>query len=134
MISLTHIGAAQTLYLSDRLIWTDEYAWSPTAAETRFGTTGALMVHVGKKQAGRLITLDGVETEAWLTRGVVAQLNDWAAQPGAQFLLYLRGVSRTVLFDHSRAPAFDAKPVIKLQDGVEQTTDLYRPTFNFIEV
>jgi len=134
MITLTLLSTSQTLQLSERLLWTDEFAWSPTAAEARFGTTGALMVHVGKKQSGRLITLDGVESEAWLTRGVVAQINAWAALPGARFLLRLRGIDRTVLFDHARAPAFNAQPVIKLQDGVEQPTDLYRPTFNFIEV
>jgi len=134
MITLTHIATSQTLELSERLLWTDEFAWSPTAAETRFGTTGALMVHVGQRQAGRPITLDGVGSEAWLTRAVVAQLNAWAAQPGARFLLCLRGVNRTVLFDHSRAPAFDAKPVISVEDGIELPTDLYRPTFNFIEV
>jgi len=134
MITLTHIATSQTLELSERLLWTDEFSWSPTAAETRFGTTGALMVHVGQRQAGRPITLDGVESEAWLTRAVVAQLNAWAAQPGARFLLCLRGVDRTVLFDHARAPAFAAQPVIKLQDGEELTTDFYRPTFNFIEI
>jgi len=134
MISLTRPATAQTLLLSDRLLWADEFAWSPVAMETRWGTTGQLMLHQAERQAGRPITLEGVESEAWLTRLVVRQLNDWAALPGEPFTLLLRGAQHTVLFDHARAPAFDAKPVFTLLDGIELPTDWYRPTFNFIEI
>ena len=45
MISLTYAGLTKPL--DDRLIWTNEYAWSPVVTETRTGTNGALHVHVG---------------------------------------------------------------------------------------
>ena len=133
-ISLKHLDTDVLLPLSDRLVWTNEYAWSPVATETRFGTTGALMVHVGLRQAGRPIELDGRDSQAWLTRAVVAQLHGWAAQPAQQFELLLRGTARAVVFDHAQGSGFDAEPIWRLVDG-EHTPDLfYRPTFRFLEV
>ncbi len=127
MISLTYSGS--TLQLPDRLIWTDEYAWSPVASEVRWGTSGALHVHVGTRQAGRPITLDGRNSAAWITRAQCDQLNAWAALPGAAFDLVLRGSARSVLFLE-----FQADPIWRLLDG-EHTADLqYLPFFRFMEV
>ncbi len=127
MISLTYSGS--TLQLPDRLIWTDEYAWSPVASEVRWGTNGALHVHVGTRQAGRPITLDGRNSAAWITRAQCDQLNAWAALPGAAFDLVLRGSARSVLFLE-----FQADPIWRLLDG-EHTADLqYLPFFRFMEV
>ena len=36
MITLTY--QSTPLELSDRLIWTDEYSWSPVVSEARYGT------------------------------------------------------------------------------------------------
>ena len=127
MITLTYSG--QALALSDRLVWTDEYAWSPVQTETRTGTNGALHVHVGARLAGRPITLDGRNTAAWVTRAQCDQFNAWAALPGAQFDLVLRGSSRSVLFLE-----FQADPIWRLLDG-EHTADLqYVPFFKFLEI
>ncbi|ASI69910.1 hypothetical protein BA022_15945 [Diaphorobacter nitroreducens] len=127
MITLTYSGATATL--SDRLIWTDEYAWSPVVTETRTGTNGALHVHVGKRLAGRPITLDGRDSSAWITRALCNQLQAWAAIPGATFDLVLRGVPHIVMFTE-----FQAAPIWRLVDG-EHTADLqYVPFFKFIEV
>ena len=57
MITLA-LGAT-TLELSDRLVWVDEFEWSPVVSAVRWGTTGAQQIHVGVRQAGRPITLDG---------------------------------------------------------------------------
>ena len=77
-ITLKHLGTGESVDLSDRLVWPDEFARNPVAAEQRWGTTGALMLHVGVRQAGLPITLEGVESQAWLTRAVVQQLDAWA--------------------------------------------------------
>jgi len=61
-ITLTY--NATTAHLSDRLAWTDEYSWSPVVQATAPSTTGALLVDVGVLQAGRPITLEGVDTRA----------------------------------------------------------------------
>ena len=132
MITLTHGGT--TLTLPDRLLWVDEYQWSPVATEVRWGTTGAPQLHVGLRKAGRPITLDGRDSEAWIDRTLCDQLEAWAALPGATFTLVLRGQARTVAFDHSQGAAFDATPLWKLLDGEHTGDVLYRPFFKFMEV
>lgn len=132
MITLTHGGT--TLTLPDRLLWADEYQWSPVATEVRWGTTGAPQLHVGLRQAGRPITLDGRDSEAWIDRTLCDQLEAWAALPGTTFTLVLRAQARTVVFDHSQGAAFDATPLWKLLDGEHTGDVLYRPIFKFMEV
>ena len=82
MITLTLAGT--TLELSDRLLWVDEFQWSPVATELRWGTTGAPQIHVGLRQAGRPITLDGRESQAWITRELCDQLNAWGKKIALQ--------------------------------------------------
>lgn len=127
MITLARNGTA--LDLSDRLIWTDEYAWSPVATEVRWGTTGAVQIHVGTRQAGRPITLDGRDTNAWITRALCDQLNAWAALPGTTFELTVRGTARSVLLLE-----FQADPIWRLLDGEHTPELLYRPFFKFMEI
>lgn len=131
-MAITLTLAAATVTLSDRLHWSDEYSWSPVEQSIEFTTTGALIVDVGAKQAGREITLEGVATEAWITRAQCDQLKTWAALPGAEMTLLLRGVERTVIFDQARG-AFEAQPIWPLQDGEEHAEQLYRPTLRFLE-
>ena len=130
-ITLTYNGT--TAHLSDRLQWTNEYDWSPVDQATSYSTTGALLVDVALKQAGRPITLMGTETAAWVTRALCSTLQAWANLPGIQLTLVLRGQARQVMFDHSKG-GFTGQPVFKLQDGEESPEQLYLPTFRFIEV
>ena len=130
-ITLTYGGT--TAHLSDRLDWTDEFSWSPVEQATEYSTTGALLVHVAVKQAGRPITLVGTETAAWISRTLADTIVAWAALPGIPFDLVVRGLSRTVLFDHAKG-GFEASPVWRLQDGEESPDQLLLPTFRFIEV
>lgn len=130
-ITLTHGGL--TLELSDRLDWTDEFSWSPVVQATDYGITGALIVGVALKQAGRPITLEGEQTKAWIERSTCDALRAWAALPGIELDLVLRGVTRTVMFDHQRG-AFSARPIWPLLDGAVYAEQLYVPTLRFIEV
>jgi len=127
MITLTHEGVVAEL--PDRLLWTDEYAWSPVVTEARTGTNGMLLVHVGTRLAGRPISLDGQGGNAWITRAQCDQMDAWAALPGATFTLVLRGAARTVLLIE-----FQAEPIWKLLDGEHTPELLYVPSFKFIEV
>lgn len=133
-ITLTY--QTTTIDLGDRLVWSDEHAWQAPQMELDRGTLGDLHVHVRARTSGRPITLEGVDSNAWITRATVLALQAWAALPGAQFLLHLRGVDRTVMFDHTRAPAFDAQPIwLRLADGeFTDPTLVHLPTFHFIEV
>ena len=133
-ITLTHAGT--TLALSDRLIWSDEYEWSAVAQSTVYSTNGAMLVDVAVMQAGRPITLDGTDTNAWLSRSTCDALHAWAAVPAAVFTLVLRGVSRQVIFAHddSGRGGFDAQPVWRLLDSELSGDVMYRPTFKFLEI
>lgn len=130
-ITLTYNGT--TAHLSDRLHWADEFDWSPVEQSTSYSTTGAFLVDVSLKQAGQPITLEGTDTNAWITRALCDTLKAWAALPGAQFDLVLRGITHPVIFDHAQG-GFSAQPIWKLLDG-EITPELfYRPTFKFLKV
>ena len=130
-ITLTYNGT--TANISDRLDWQDEFGWSPVDQATSYSTTGALLVDVALKQAGRPITLVGTETAAWISRALCSTLQAWAELPGIQLALVLRGQTRQVMFDHAKG-GFTGQPVWKLQDGEQSDEQLYLPTFRFIEV
>lgn len=127
-ITLTYNGT--TANLGDRLLWTDEFAWSPVEQVTEPGTTGALQVHVGVREAGRPITLEGTET-TWFTRSLCSTLAAWAALPGITLTLVLRGVARQVMFDHERG-GFEANPLHRLADGEEHADQDYLPVLRFL--
>ena len=130
-ITLTYNGTTATL--SDRLQWVDEFAWSPVEQATAYSTTGALLVDVAVKQSGQPITLEGTDTNAWITRALCSTLQAWAALPGIELDLVLRGTTHAVIFDHAQG-GFAAQPIWRLADG-EITPELfYRPTFRFLKV
>ena len=130
-IALTYNGT--TAHLSDRLHWADEFDWSPVEQATAYSTTGRLLVDVSLKQAGQPITLEGTDTNAWITRALCDTLKAWAALPGAQFDLVLRGITHPVIFDHAQG-GFSAQAIWKLADGAIDAELMYRPTFKFLKV
>ena len=130
-ITLTYNGT--TAHLSDRLQWADEFDWSPVEQSTSYSTTGAFLVDVSLKQAGQPITLEGTDTNAWITRALCDTLKAWAALPGAQFDLVLRGITHPVIFDHAQG-GFSAQPIWRLLDGEITPELMYRPTFKFLKV
>ena len=130
-ITLTYNGT--TAHLSDRLQWTNEYDWSPVDQATGYSTRGVLLVDVALKLAGQPITLDGTSTNTWISRALCDTLKAWAALPGAQFDLVLRGITHPVIFDHAQG-GFSAQPIWRLADGEIDAELMYRPTFKFLKV
>ena len=130
-ITLTYNGTTATL--SDRLHWADEFDWSPVDQATSYSTRGALLVDVGLKLAGQPITLEGSDTNAWISRALCSTLQAWAALPGIQLDLVLRGETHQVIFDHAKG-GFTAQPIWKLLDGEITPELMYRPTFKFLKV
>lgn len=129
-ITLTYSGTTATL--SDRLHWADEFDWSPVEQSTEYSTDGSLIVDVGLKLAGRPITLEGTDTAAWISRAACDTLQAWAALPGIELTLVVRGVARAVMFDHARK-GFTAQPIWRLLDGEITPELMYLPTFRFLE-
>ena len=77
----------------------------------------------------RPITLDGRDSRAWIERTQCDKLNAWAALPGAEFSLVVRGQARTVLFLE-----FTADPISRLEDSEIDDQTVYVPLFKFLEV
>lgn len=115
---ITLADATTTLTLDPDLFWSDEDNWHPVAQNVERTITGALNIQVAALQKGRTITLEPEDdSSAWMPSSVVQQLRNWAAVPGQQLILTLRGVSHTVMFRHQDG-GFEAKPVIHYRDRV----------------
>ena len=126
--TLTYLGT--TLALPDDLLWTDEFGWQAVEQRSRYTITGALIVEPALKQSGRSIVLAGGQNWGWMPRATLLQLQAWSVIAGAEMTLVLRGVTRTVLFDHAARP-IEVQPVIDYADP--DSTDDYVVTLRFIE-
>jgi len=130
MITLT-VGAT-TLELPEDLYWSDEFNWQPVEQSADRTITGALVVSVAARVGGRPITLQFEDKDsAWASRATVEQLGTWAAIPGQQMTLSLRGTSRTVMWRHQDAPALAAEPIVHYSDT--DAADPYLITMKFLE-
>lgn len=55
--------------------WVDEFGdWTPVAREHEHSVTGALLIDVGVRQAGRPITLQAVDDQGWIRLDVLRAL------------------------------------------------------------
>lgn len=81
------------LALPSGLVWSDEFAWTPVQQSSEYALTGALLVEVSVKQAGRPITLTGQASgrdyTVWITRADLLTLKAALEVPGATFTLTL---------------------------------------------
>jgi hypothetical protein len=132
-MAITLTQGATTVTLPDALNWADEYTWSPVQQTKTYTTTGALLIEEATRQAGRPITLEGAEDRTWCTRALVEQLRAWAATSTVVLTLTLRGVARSVTFDHERG-ALQGLPVLFYADGSIESTDYYVPTIRLLEI
>ncbi len=126
-------NATTTLTLPDDLSWTDEFSWQPVVQTKTYTTTGALLIEEATRQAGRPITLESATDRAWCTRELVTTLRTWASTPNASMTLVLRGITRTVTFDHEKG-ALQGLPVQFFADGSIAADDYYMPTLRLLEI
>ena len=135
-MAITLTRDLDVITLPPDLLWEDEFAWSPTSQGTERSITGALLVDVGPRQDGRLITLTGTERHAWMRRTEVQALRAWLALPEQVFTLSINGAVFTVLFDHGTdetSRAFVVSPLIDFSDP--QPQDYYcSVTLRFLTV
>lgn len=113
------------------MVWTDEFDWSPVSQVVRHSTNGALQVHVGMRQAGRLITLQAQNDAGWIRRDVLQTVRAMAAVPGAQYTLTLAdGRAFDVIFTGENA--IQATPIARPE--LPPSAHPYVATFRFLEV
>lgn len=120
---------AITITLTDDMLWADEYAWNAVEQQRSYSLTGALVVDVATKVAGRPITLTGSDRSGWIARSVLDALYTAAGIAGQAFVLTLRGVAHNVMFD---ADPINAEPVFDVRDP--EAGDWYIATLKFIKV
>jgi hypothetical protein len=122
-----------TVTLPVDLRWTDELDWHPVRQSVERSLTGALIVDVAAAVPGRSITLEPEnDSSAWMPRADVEQLQTWAAVPGQEMSLLLRGVTHTVMFRHHEGEALTAKPVLHYSDV--DAADWYLVTLKLMKV
>lgn len=132
-MSITLQYLTTTLNLDPDLLWEDEFNWHPVEQSAERTVTGALVVSTAARTGGRPITLRPEDdSSAWMPRSLVDALRAWAAVPGREMTLTLRGVSRTVIFRHQDGTALEAVPVVHFSDI--GSNDWYRCTLRFQEV
>lgn len=113
------------------MLWRDEFNWPTVIRSTEYALTGALIVDVGQRLAGRPITLAGSTDGGWVTRATVDALRVLAsALPGQYVLTLADGRSFNVVF--APEDALTADPVVDFSDpGVDAW---YVVTVKLIEV
>ena len=108
--------------LPDDIWWQDETDWTPVEQNESYSTTGALLLDVSVKQAGRPITLGG-DDDIWITRATALALQEKAAQPDLEMALTLYQATYTVRFRHADGKPVDAVPVVRITPPAD--TDYY---------
>lgn len=98
-----------SLTLPDDPVWVNEFDWTPVEQSREYSLTGALIVQVSVKQAGRPIHLDC----HWLTRAQVQALTALADVPDAEYTLTLHQGTYTVRFDR---PPYEIQSVRPIAD------------------
>lgn len=99
-MSITLTAGATVVTLPEDLLWSDE-DWVPVGQTMSRGITGAAIVQVRSRTAGRPITLQPPDdSAAWMTRPVLEQLRNLAAIPGQGMTLTMNGQTYSVVFRH----------------------------------
>lgn len=126
---------ATSVALHPDLKWSDEFNWLPVEQSAERTITGALIVQVASRTGGRPVTLEPEDdNSAWMQRSAVQQLRNWAAVPGQEMELTLRGTTRTVIFRHQDGPGLEASPVVHFSDADVASSDFYKVTLRLMEI
>lgn len=132
-MAITLSDGTTTVQLHQDLYWQDELSWQPVEQSVERTITGALIVSVASRVAGRPVTLAPEDdSSAWMPRATVEQLRNWAAVPGKELTLTLRGVTSTVIFRHHDGGAIEADPILHYSDV--EPGDWYSVTVRLMEI
>ncbi|MGZ8181467.1 MAG: hypothetical protein ACXWT1_05880 [Methylobacter sp.] len=99
------------IVLPEDLIWTDEFNWSPRQQSESHSITGALIVEMGVKLAGRSITLVGGEQAEWIDRDTLTALHAKLFDSANMTLTLNDGRVFSVVFKSGDQP-IEAAPII----------------------
>lgn len=112
--------------------WQDEFDWTPIAESTEYGLTGALVIDIGIREAGRPITLVSNPAGGWVPRATVQALQAQRDSTPVSTLALTLADGRVITVKHDRTRQFEAAPVRPVSDMTAATP--YRITLPLIEV
>lgn len=135
MITLS--DGTDTIELHKDLYWQDEFSTNRVVQRSQRTLGGNLITQIATLVSGLPFTLAPEDDQSAPTRReVLAQLRNWAAVPGKQMTLTLRGVAYPVIFRHpddeNGPPAVEARPWIHYNQMVDE--DIYLCTFRFLGI
>lgn len=115
------------------LLWSDEFTWSNVSQNVKRSLTGSLVIQEASQTKGRLITLEGDESSAWITRATLKLLKLKYDTPDLTMSLNINGDIYSVRFkrDGNVSP-LDITEIYGLSDPDDQ--HIYSITLRFIEV
>ena len=132
-MAITLAYGGTTLDLHPDLYWSDENNWAPVEQSIQRSISGAVIVSAAARLAGRPITLTPEDqNSAWTQRTTLDTLRTWAAVPGREMVLTLRGTTYNVIFRHHDGQAIEATPVAHFRDVA--ATDFYVVSLRFMEI
>lgn len=132
-MSISLSDGTTSIELHPDLFWSDEFTWLPVEQSAERSITGAYIVSSSLRTDGRPITLQPQgDDSAWMSRLVVEQLRNWAAVPGMELELTLRGETRDVIFRHHDGPGVEASPLVHFSEMDD--SDWYLTTLRFMEI
>ncbi len=129
-MSTTH-HTLGSLIIPRGMVWVDEFDWHAVEKATDYGLTGKLLIDIAVRQAGRSITLQGVDDAGWIQRSVLQQLYTLAADPGATYALQLAD-ARTFNVQFAPGNPIEARPVGRPE--LPRAAHPYAATVRLIEV
>lgn len=83
------------------LIWKDVHGWSNVVQSVKKSLTGALIIQEASQAKGRLITLSGDQTSAWITKSTLDTLMLKVNTPDKVMVLDFHGTIYNVIFIRS---------------------------------
>lgn len=132
-MSTTHhtLGLVQ---IPRQMVWVDEFAWTPVEKTTGYSTTGALLVDVGERQAGRPITLQATDEHGWMARSLVQEVRALAADPeGVYTFTHADGREFLVMFA-AGDDAVSAVPISGTRPELPADNYPYVTTVRLVEI
>lgn len=95
------------------LHWSDEFDWSAIESAQEYAVTGALVVDIAERLAGRPITLEAADDRAWMSRATLAAIHALTDPVNRQMTLTLNGTARAVIWRPGAEP-ISARPIFPL--------------------
>ena len=113
------------------MLWVDEFAWSAVQKGVDRSITGVQIIDVSAKLEGRPITLQGTESQGWISRATLLAVQTLANNPEGEYDLVLAD-GRSFRVQFAPDAPLEAQPISRPE--LPATTHPYVATLRLITV